>query len=515
MSEFRNIGPVRRTTGLAMSLGKTAAQVTAQFAPVPALAPAAELLCAIIQLCQNVAQNRNAANQLRDRCHRLGMVLYEKCTAKENIMAAIQAVTDCFEHIKARMAEWAKQTKIQAFLHQDEIEKDIRRCHDKLSDCLIAFQLVSHTEIHDWQAQFERNTQQDHREVMDFLAAIENSQTITNDALQSQTVDIKHLMGMMQQLLGENARTADRVHNGLSSNLYELQFQSHELLPDFNLRSGEVVRMGQFPISGTSAMDIYEGLYLGREKVAIKVVRAVNSDEHSLRRLTRECEIWKDLWKIDQGKHVLPFYGFCQEDGPFPSMISPWQPNGTALNYVKQHDSKIDYLNLIKGIALGIQVLHSMNPPVVHGDIKASNIVINALGNPLIADFGLSRVVEDITGIPFSQSRGVSDSYRWFAPEVCIGQGVLSLSSDVYAYGMTVLELLTHEQPYSNIKHTTEVVIRSAKGEQPERPRASRVLERGLDEHLWSVLCHCWLTVPAQRPRIGDVLDVLPPGQYA
>ncbi|KAJ7095185.1 kinase-like domain-containing protein [Mycena belliarum] len=503
--------PVRRSTGLALSLGKTVAQVTAQFAPIPGLAPAAELLCAIIQLCQNVAHNKNAAAQLRDRCHRLGLVLYDKSTANENVAAAINAVTDCFTHIQTRMTAWGMQGNLQAFLRQEDIRKDIEQCHDMLSDCLTSFQLVSHTEIHDWQAKFELSCQQDHRELMDFLAAIENSQAITNDALKSQTTDIQQLMGMMQQLLGQNARNADRVHNGLSSNLYELQFKSHELLPDFNLRSGEVTRISQFPISGTSAMDIYEGLYLQREKVAIKVVRAVNSNEHSLRRFNRECEIWKELWKIDQGKHVLPFYGFCQEDGPFPYMVSPWQPNGTALNYVKKYDTKVDYIKLIKGVALGVQVLHNMSPPIVHGDIKATNIVIDALGNPLIADFGLSRIVEDITSVPFSQSRGVSDSYRWFAPEVCIGQGVLSLSSDVYAFGMTVLELLTHEQPYNTIKHTTEVVIRSAKGEQPERPTSPpRVIERGLSDSLWSMLCSCWATVPLQRPSIREVLEMCP-----
>lgn len=49
--------------------------------------------------------------------------------------------------------------------------------------------------------------------------------------------------------------------------------------------------------------------------------------------------------------------------------------------------------------------------------------------------------MEDLTGMPFTQSRGVSDSYRWFAPELCSAPGVLSCASDVFAFSMTALEV--------------------------------------------------------------------------
>ncbi|KAJ7681156.1 hypothetical protein B0H14DRAFT_3062462 [Mycena olivaceomarginata] len=214
----------------------------------------------------------------------------------------------------------------------------------------------------------------------------------------------------------------------------------------------------------------------------------------------RECEIWKSLWKIDQGQHVLPLLGFCQEDGPFPYVLL--SVNGTALTYIKNKGDKIDYLKMVKGVARGLQVLHSMDRPVVHGDLKAVGAQIH--------------IVQDITGIPFSQSRGISDSYRWFAarslprPRRFVPSlGCLRLWNDCTRGKLPVLkstffqryfrsQILTHEQPYNNIKHTTEVVIRSAKGEHPPRPRDVRVVQRVL----------CWATEPSQRPTIQEVLNI-------
>ncbi|KAJ8077710.1 hypothetical protein PM082_002143 [Marasmius tenuissimus] len=67
-------------------------------------------------------------------------------------------------------------------------------------------------------------------------------------------------------------------------------------------------------IAGTATVDVYRGRYLQRGNVAIRVVRAVEGDEHTMRRFVREVQIWEKIWCIDQGRYILPFYGFSQVD---------------------------------------------------------------------------------------------------------------------------------------------------------------------------------------------------------
>ena len=51
------------------------------------------------------------------------------------------------------------------------------------------------------------------------------------------------------------------------------------------------------------------------------------------------------------------------------------------------------------------------------------------------------QIMEDVSGVQFTQSQGFEDSYRWFAPELCFEPNVFSTKSDVFSFGMTALEV--------------------------------------------------------------------------
>ena len=105
--------------------------------------------------------------------------------------------------------------------------------------------------------------------------------------------------------MSENIQSAKRTHDGISTNLWQIQRQTGKLLPDLHLKSGEVQRVKEQPIKSTSAMDIYEGLYLGNEKVYIKCLRVVEANENSLRvsRLFLSCPLLNnDYVSVSKGR---------------------------------------------------------------------------------------------------------------------------------------------------------------------------------------------------------------------
>ncbi|KAF8351816.1 kinase-like domain-containing protein [Amanita rubescens] len=496
------------------AFAKPVVQITAAVVPIPGMGAVADVLAAVVILCDTVPQNKNAARHLAQRCQHLYRSLkqYEKKPLPNSTVQYRTDVFECLVQVRDMMRKWSEKSWFYMLVNQGLFEAQINGCNTRLSDCLTTFMLAAHMETlarqkedEMWHRGLQESLYADRKAVMEEFAAPNFVQRVTENGPSDNQNDIRTISMMMQGGLAEHQIVSEEERKRMAKNLYSLLRLSKLLPPKCQLDSGEVEWLGEAPTMGNRNADVYKGRFLQSEDVRIKVIRSVNSkDERSIQRIRREVELWAKIHEIDQGKHIIPFYGFCTPDGLRLALVSPWMDNGSALAYVKKHDTEVDYRKLILGIASGIKVLHSMS--IIHGNLRGENVVIGDEGQPLITDFALAK----LEGNLITQTTGATDGCRWCAPEMWGEGGLVSTKGDVYSFGMTILELFTHEMPFSHIKKNPQVIFRKMeKDELPKRSVDERVIERGLDDEIWKILCRCWAKEPEDRPSIDDLVTQL------
>ncbi|KAF8508158.1 kinase-like domain-containing protein, partial [Gautieria morchelliformis] len=263
---------------------------------------------------------------------------------------------------------------------------------------------------------------------------------------------------------------------------------------------GRITRLRSHPSGGGGFADIWEGQF-GDQKVAIKTIRVFpgNGDDEDklLKRLWREYTAWT------QAQHplVLRCLGFtydfpCGKGNNLPSLVAPWMSNGTLNTYLKSRPETVR-LKLLD-VAEGLLYLHAQNPAIIHGDLRGNNVLVLDSGRPCLSDFGLSKVLM-LKGM--STTADVTGSVRWMSPELLNGDiEIVNTKSDVWAYGMTVLEIVSGHVPYNEVTNDAAVICRITQGHIPSRPR-----DPGIADDVWGICQKCWHNEPELRPSMQHV----------
>ncbi|KAL2913436.1 hypothetical protein HK105_207048 [Polyrhizophydium stewartii] len=242
--------------------------------------------------------------------------------------------------------------------------------------------------------------------------------------------------------------------------------------------------------------DVFHGRWEGRD-VAVKVLGAARGPDAAAA-IEKEAAAWFPL----HHPNVLRPWRVCvNADEPF--IVMPLLC-GDVKSFLAAHgDTGIDVrTGLLLGIARGMQYLHERQPPVVHGDLKANNVLIDKHGDVQIADFGLALIKATSSSIASSPA----DALRWIAPERYSRGYKLAPPSDVFAFAMTALHILTGKAPFADEPHAEAVAIWIRDGERPDRPA-------GIPDALWSVIVDSWNDDAAQRPSFREIvrrLEALP-----
>jgi len=221
------------------------------------------------------------------------------------------------------------------------------------------------------------------------------------------------------------------------------------------------------------------------------------------------------IWKSLQHENILPFLGCVQlPDASLVSVgfVSPWMDNGNCSEFLRRHPST-DRLPLIKGIINGLAYLHCHKPnPVIHGDMKADNILISGTGVPCLCDFGLSIVAEELRTMKLSDNMMSAGNPRWMAYELISAEDLdhsnVTTESDMWAFGMVLLEIFTGDFPFAHVNNEYAVSWKIKAGERPSRPGAGATT-LGLSDDMWELMRSCWENDPSRRPTAKRALMMI------
>lgn len=146
-------------------------------------------------------------------------------------------------------------------------------------------------------------------------------------------------------------------------------------------------------------------------------------------------------------RNIVRLLGYCS-NRTTKLLMYDYMPNGSLGGLLHERRGMLEWeirYNILLGAAQGLAYLHhDCLPFIVHRDIKANNILLGTRYEPYIADFGLAKLVEssDFT----KSSTHVAGSYGYIAPEYGYTMKITE-KSDVYSYGVMLLEVLTGKQP--------------------------------------------------------------------
>lgn len=123
-----------------------------------------------------------------------------------------------------------------------------------------------------------------------------------------------------------------------------------------------------------------------------------------------------------------------------PYLVMPYCANGSVNRQIGQMPEQ-EIWKFVLDVSGGLAFLHSQQPPVVHQDIKPDNILITSDGRYVISDFGISRTFR--TKISRTNNSNSSGTIAYMGPERFSEKPMVVLASDIWAFGMTLYEVMT------------------------------------------------------------------------
>ncbi|GAY51708.1 hypothetical protein CUMW_136310 [Citrus unshiu] len=185
---------------------------------------------------------------------------------------------------------------------------------------------------------------------------------------------------------------------------------------------------------------VYKGSFLDGMEVAIKVFHL--QLEGALKSFDVECEVLKSV----RHRNLVKIISSCTNND-FKALVLEYMPNGSLEDYLYSNNFSFDILqrlSVIIDVALALEYLHfGYSNPVVHCDIKPSNVLLDKDMVAHLSDFGIAKL---LSGEESMKQTLTLATIGYMAPEYG-REGQVSTKGDVYSYGIMLMEIFTRKKP--------------------------------------------------------------------
>ncbi|KAM0924346.1 hypothetical protein ACQ4PT_004972 [Festuca glaucescens] len=269
---------------------------------------------------------------------------------------------------------------------------------------------------------------------------------------------------------------------------------------------------------------VYKGVFEEGEEIAVKVLNNISElDDEEFR---------KEFDNLNRLEHqnIVKLVGFCSETEnelaelygkqviatrTHRALCFEYMQNGNLDKHISEEQKGMSWptrYQIIKGICEGLKYLHEgLESPIMHLDLKPSNILLDENMTPKIADFGLSRLLGEETTRKAMSSVGTCEHM----PPEFIEKQVISKEFDIYSLGIIFIKVMAGARLYSEHFHMSSMeFIELAHGKWRERLQqtmCSKSVE-GYCKQVKKCLELAFKCVDAdrcKRPAIGDIIRTL------
>ncbi|KAJ7547376.1 hypothetical protein O6H91_08G082900 [Diphasiastrum complanatum] len=258
--------------------------------------------------------------------------------------------------------------------------------------------------------------------------------------------------------------------------------------------------------------EVYKGVLEDGTEVAVK--KLTTKPEQGARHFMDTVKLITSI----QHQNLIKLTGWCLEGGQ-KLLVYEYLEQRNLAQILLNQETKVDIgwqirFNIAFGIARGLAYLHEFRPQIIHGDLKASNILLDKSFHPKIGDYALRNLFPDKDNSLFGTH--VAENLGYVAPEYIL-QGQLTEKVDTFSFGVLVLEIISGRSNINRNLTREQTLLLEWAWKLYKETRLADLVDPNLgkdyseDEifRLIHVALLCTQSSPATRPSMIQVLAMI------